>query len=65
MMEATQRGVYATSMMEATLRGLKTQPHQLHPFVKMLNMGITHVSRLHGNTFYGKAMNLIMELGKQ
>lgn len=62
---ALMKGFYSTSMIQATLRGRYAHPQDLHPFIKMNTIAMTHFDRLYGNRLYGKAMNLIMELGKK
>ncbi|KAK7488411.1 hypothetical protein BaRGS_00020385 [Batillaria attramentaria] len=61
------KGFYPASMQEATFRGVSTHPHDIPPLVKFYSMYGEYMTQLygHGNKFYAKANNLVMELTRQ
>nr|KAG5695962.1 hypothetical protein BaRGS_017543 [Batillaria attramentaria] len=61
------KGFYPMSLQEATRRGVASRPHDIPPLVKCFSLYGEYMTQLygHGNKFYAKANNLVMELTRQ
>ncbi|KAK7488407.1 hypothetical protein BaRGS_00020381 [Batillaria attramentaria] len=61
------KGFYPMSLQETTRRGVTSRPHDIPPLVKCFSLYGEYMTQLygHGNKFYAKANNLVMELTRQ
>nr|KAG5700742.1 hypothetical protein BaRGS_029107 [Batillaria attramentaria] len=61
------KGFYPMSLQEATRRGVTSRPHDIPPLVKCFSLYGEYMTQLygHGNKFYAKANNLVVELTRQ